>query len=98
MNKHDNLHTLFSVLNGCLSYAYNMTLRDNETTIVLTREGTDDIMFICPDEYHEDDFVAYISYDSSGEIRDGEYDTILWTSEDGQIPLSNILSGIRYYL
>nr|UVM85700.1 MAG: hypothetical protein [Bacteriophage sp.] len=98
MSKHDNLHTLFSVLNGCLPPAYNMTLRNDETTIVLTKEGIDDIMFICSDEHHEDDFVAHISYDSSGEIREGEYDTILWTSEDEQIPLSDILSDIRYYL
>lgn len=98
MNKHDNLHTLFNILNGCLSYAYDMTFRDDETTIALTMEGTDTIMYIYSDEYHEDDFVGVINYDGSDEIFDGENDTVLWTSEDGQIPLSDILSDIRYYL
>ncbi|UWG68834.1 MAG: hypothetical protein [Bacteriophage sp.] len=98
MNKYDNIHTLFNILNGCLSYAYDMTLRDNETTIVLTKGDIDTIMYIYSNECRENDFVGVINYDGSDEIFDGENDTVLWTSEDGQIPLSDILSDIKYYL
>lgn len=98
MNKHDNLHILFNILNGCLSYAYDMALRDDETIIVLTREDIDTAMYIYTDEYHENDFVGVVNYDGSDEIFDGENDIVLWASEDGQIPLSDILADIRYYL
>lgn len=98
MNKHDNLHTLFTSLNGILPYEYDQKFIDNETTIVLTKEDSDCTMYISPDETNADDFVVAISHDDPSKGHYEEYETFYWLTEDEQIPLDSILADIKHYL
>lgn len=98
MNKNDNLHILFKTLADTLPYEYDEKFIDNETTIVLTKEGTDCTMYISPDEYNSDDFVVAVSYDNPSKDYYEEYETFYWISEDGQISLNPILRDIKHYL
>lgn len=98
MNKHDNLHILFKTLTDILPYEYNEKFIDNETTIVLTKEGSDCTMYISPDELDADDFIVAISYDNPTKGYYEEYETFYWISKDDQIPLDTILTDIKHYL
>lgn len=98
MNKHDNLHTLFASLNGCLPYEYGEKFIDNETTIVITKEDSDCTMYISPDEINNDDFIVAVSHDDPAKGYYEEYETFYWITEDEQIPLNTIISDIKHYL
>lgn len=94
MNKNDNIHTLSVSLNGCLPYEYDQKLADNETAIVITKEGSDLTMYVSHDENNSDDLVATYGHDSPTTGHHTEYETLRWTTEDGQIPLDTILDDI----
>lgn len=98
MNKNDNLHILFAILNGCLPYEYNQKFIDNETTIVLTKEDSDYTMYVSQDETNGDDFVVAVSHDDPAKNHYEEYETFHWITEDEQIPLATILADIKHYL
>lgn len=98
MNKHDNLHILFKTLLDTLPYEYNVKFIDNETTIVLTKEDSDCIMYISPDELDADDFIVEFSYGDPLKGYYEEYETFHWISKDDQIPLDTILTDIKHYL
>lgn len=98
MNKHDNLHILFTSLNGCLTYEYSEKFIDNETTIVLTKEDSDCTMYISLDELDSDDFVVAVSHDDPANGYYEEYETFYWISEGDQIHLDKILTDIKHYL
>lgn len=62
MNKNDNIHILFKTLTDTLPHEYTEELTDNETTIVITKEGSDYDMYISPDGPDTDDFEVTVSY------------------------------------
>lgn len=98
MNKNDTLHILFTSLNGCLPYEYDEKFTNNETTIILTKAGSDHTMYISPDEYNSNDLVAAVTHNDPTQNHHEEYETLYWTSDDEQIPLDTILAEIQYYL
>lgn len=95
MSKNDNIHILFKTLTGTLPYEYNEELIDSETTIVITKENSDYAMYISPDELHADDFEVTVSYDNATKGNYKEYELFYWTTEDGQIPISDIITDIK---
>lgn len=95
MKKNDNIHILFKTLTDTLPYEYNEELTDNETTIVITKEDSDHAMYISPDELHADDFEVAVSYDDTSKGNYEPYEFSHWTTEDGQIPLGDILTDIK---
>lgn len=97
MNNNDSLHILFKTLTDTLPYEYDEELIDNETTIVITKEDSDYAMYISPDELHADDFEVTVSYDDTTKGNYKAYELFYWTAEDGQIPLSDILTDIKNY-
>lgn len=98
MTKNDNLHLLFTSLNGCLPYEYNEKLNDHENTLILTKENSDYAMYISPDELDSDDFIVTVTHNDPVEDYYDEYETFHWTTEDEQIPLTTIISDIEHYL
>lgn len=98
MNKNDNIHTLSAILNGCLPYEYDQKLTDNETTIVITKEGSDLTMHISPDENNDDESVMAYGHDDPNRGYFVEYEPIYRSSEDEQIPLDAIIDNIKHHL
>lgn len=87
MTKNDNIHLLFTCLNGCLPHEYTEELTDNETTIVITKEDSDYDMYISPDGPDTDNFEVTISYG------DEPVELCQWDAND---PNSNLTDLIAY--
>lgn len=98
MNKNDNIHTLSTILNGCLPYEYDQKLVDNETTLVITKEDSDLTMYISPDENNDDEFVIIHGHDDPNRGYFMESEPIYRSSEDEQIPLDAIIDNIKHHL
>jgi hypothetical protein len=94
MNKNDNIHTLSVILNGCLPYEYDQKLTDNETTLAITKEGSDLTMYVSTDVNNGDDFIVTYGRDDPTMGYYTTYETFRWTTEDEQIPLDTILKDI----
>lgn len=105
MNKDINIQALFHILNGCLPYEYDEKLVANEDTIILTKEGSDNTMYITLDNNNDndndnddvDDVIA-IGHDDPNRGYFVEYEPIYRSSEDEQIPLNSIIDNIKHHL
>lgn len=89
MNKNDTIHILLKTLTDTLPYEYNETLTDDETTIVITKEGSDDAMYITLDD------VMAIGHDDPNRGYYTEYEPIYRYFEEEQIPLDTIITDIK---
>lgn len=95
MSNHTTLTTLFTILHGSLPYEYDEKLVANEDTIILTKEDSDNIMYITMDD---DDDVIAIGHDDPNRGYFVEYEPIYRSSEDEQIPLGSIIDNIKHHL
>lgn len=95
MDKNTNIQTLFRILNGCLPYEYDEKLVTNENTIIITKEDSDNAMYITLD--NPDDVIA-IGHDDPNRGYFVEYEPIYKSSEDEQIPLDTIIDNIKHNL
>lgn len=89
MNKNDNIHILLKTLTDILPYEYNETLTDDETAIVITKEDSDDAMYITLDD------VMAIGHDDPNRGCYTEYEPIYRYFEEEQIPLDTIITDIK---
>lgn len=89
MNKNDNIHILLKTLTDTLPYEYNEELTDDGTTIVITKEDSDDAMYITLDD------VMAIGHDDPNRGYYTEYEPIYRYFEEEQIPLDTILTDIK---
>lgn len=101
MDKNTNIQTLFHILNGCLPYEYDEKLVTNENTIIITKEDSDNTMYITLDDTDDpddpDDVIA-IGYDDPNRGSFVEYEPLYRSSEDEQIPLDTIIDNIKHNL
>lgn len=98
MGKDTNIQTLFHILNGCLPYEYNEKLVTNEDTIIITKEDSDNTMYITLDNDDDPDDVIAIGHDDPNRGYFVEYEPIYRSSEDEQIPLDTIVDNIKHNL
>lgn len=100
MDENTNIRTLFHTLNGCLPYEYDEKLVTNENTIIITKEDSDNAMYITLNDNDNDDpdDVIAIGYDDPNRGRFVEYEPIYRSSEDERIPLDTIIDNIRHNL
>lgn len=101
MNKNTNIQTLFHTLNGCLPYEYDEKLVTNENTIIITKEDSDNTMYITlnnNDDPDDPDDVIAIGHDDPNRGYFTEYEPIYRSSEDEQIPLDTIIDNIKHNL
>ena len=110
MDKNTNIQTLFHILNGCLPCGYDEKLVTNENTIIITKEDSDNTMYITLNntdntdnlddtDYPDDpDDVIAIGYDNPNRGSFVEYEPIYRSSENEQIPLDTIIDNIKHNL
>lgn len=100
MSNCTTLKTLFTALRGSLPYEYDEKLIANEDTIILTKEGSDNIMYLTVDTDDTDDTddVIAIGYDDPNRGYFVEYVPIYQSSEDEQIPLDTIIDNAKHCL
>lgn len=98
MNKNTNIQALFHILNGCLPYEYDEKLVANEDTIILTKEDSDNTMYITLNDPDDPDDVIAIGHDDPNRGYFVEYEPIYRSSEDEQIPLDTIIDNIKHNL
>lgn len=96
MDKNTNIQTLFHILDGCLPYEYDEKLVANEDTIIITKEDSDNTMYITLDN-DADDVIA-IGHDDPNRGYFVEYEPIYRSSENEQIPLDTIIDDIKHNL
>lgn len=89
MNNNDNIHILLKTLTDTLPYEYNETLTDDGTTIVITKEDSDDAMYITLDD------VMAIGHDDPNRGYYTEYEPIYRYFEEEQIHLDTIIADIK---
>lgn len=89
MNKNDNIHILFKTLTDTLPHEYTEELTDNETTIVITKEGSDYDMYISPDGPDTDDFEVTVSYG------DELVEAYQWNANGPNSNLTNLIAYIK---
>lgn len=98
MNKNDNLHILSKTLMDTLPREYSQKFDNNETGLILTEENSDLFMYVSPDEHNADDIIVAVLHDDTDKGYVTEYETLHWTIENDQIPLSDILTDIKNYI
>jgi hypothetical protein len=107
MDKNPNIRTLFHILNGCLPYEFDTKLITNENTIIITKEDSDNAMYITlnnndnndhPATPDDPDDVIAIGHDDPNRGYYVEYEPISRSSENEQIPLDTIIDNIRHNL
>lgn len=89
MTKNDNIHLLFTILNGCLPYEYTEELTDNENTIVITKEDSDYDMYISPDGLDTDNFEVSVNYG------DEPVELYQWNTNDPNSNLTDLIAYIK---
>lgn len=104
MDKNTNIQNLFRILNGCLPYEYDERLVTNENTIIITKEDSDNTMYITlnntdnTDDPDDPDDVIAIGHDDPNRGYFVEYEPIYRSSENEQIPLDAIIDNIKHNL
>lgn len=100
MDKHTNIRTLFNILNGCLPYEYDTKLVTSENTIIITKENSDNTMYLTLNNSNPDnpDDVIAIGYDNPNSGYPVEYEPIYQASKNEQIPLDTIINNIKHNL
>lgn len=94
MDKNTNIRTMFSILNGCLPYEYDAKLVTNENTIIITKEDSDNTMYITLNDPDAPDDAITISHDDPNRGYSVEYEPI----NHEQIPLGTIIDNIKHNL
>lgn len=95
MNKNDNIHTLFKTLTDTLPYEYNESLAGDGTTIAITKEGSDNVVYVTLDPDDDPDDVIVLGHDDPNRGYYVEYKPIYRYPEDEPVPLDTILTDIK---
>lgn len=96
MNNKETIRNLFSVLNGCLPYEYNVVLIDDHgriPSILIVKEDSDRIMQIATSRFNGDVFTVF-SYDD-GDDPDKDSEVYQWVLDSPDFTLDNILTDIK---
>lgn len=96
MNDKENLRTLFSILNGCLPYEYDVELptgKGPHASILITKEDSGRIIQITASGPGDDTFTVLAYDDGDDPAKNSE--TYLWDTDSPDYTLDNILTDIR---
>lgn len=95
MKDKDNTLSLFSILNGCLPYEYDIKLLNyhcRATGILITKKDSGHIMQITPNN-HDDTFTV-LAYDD-GDDPDADSETYQWNPDSPTPTLDDVLTDIK---
>lgn len=95
MNNKDNTRNLFSIINGCLPYEYDVTLLDGHgrtTNILIVKEDSDHIMQITPNK-HDNTYTVLVWADGDDPATDSE--AYQWNLDSPDITLDTIITDIK---
>lgn len=95
MRDKDNTLGLFSILNGCLPYEYDVKLlNDHGRTpgILIIKKDSDHIVQITPNN-HDDTFTV-LAYDD-GDDPDTDSETYQWDLDSPDLTLDDVLTDIK---
>lgn len=95
MNNKDYTRNLFSIINGCLPYEYDVTLLDDHgrtPNILIVKEDSDHIMQIAPSE-RDDTYTVLVWTDGDDPATDSE--TYQWNLDSPDATLDTIITDIK---
>lgn len=98
MSDKNNTRNLFSIINGCLPYEYDVTLlngHDGAYGIIIVKEGSDHIVQITPSE-HNNTCTVLVWADGDNPDTDGE--GYQWDLDSPGLTLADILANIKHCL
>lgn len=95
MGHKDTTRYLFSIINGCLSYEYNVKLLEyhgKNNGILIVKEDSDHIMQIVPNE-HDNTCAVLVWVDGNDSNKDIE--VYQWDLNSPDLTLDDILTDIK---
>lgn len=95
MNDKETIQNLFSVLNGCLPYEYDVTLiNDHGRTpnILIVKKDSDHIMQISPSK-HDNTYTVLVCVD--GDDPDTDSEIYQWDLDSPDTTLNTIIADIK---
>lgn len=95
MSDKENLRNLFSIINGCLPYEYDVKLLDyhgKDTSLLIVKKDSDHIMQITPNE-HDNTCTVLAWVDGDDPDTDGE--VYQWDLDSPDLTLDDILTDIK---
>lgn len=95
MSHKDATRNLFSIINGCLPYEYDVELLDYHTkgpSILIVKEDSDHIMQIAPNE-HDNTCTVLVWIDGDDPDKDSE--VYQWDLDSPDFTLDTILADIK---
>lgn len=95
MNNNDNAKNLFSIINGCLPYEYDVIpLADHGRTygILITKKDSDHIMQITTNEH--DNTCTVLAWTDGDDLDTGS-ETYQWDLDSPDLTLDDILTDIQ---
>lgn len=95
MSDKENIRNLYSIINGCLPYEYDVKLLDyhgGTPGILIVKKDSDHIMHISPNN-HDDAFTVF-SYDD-GDDPDTASEVCQWDLDSPDLTLDDILTDIK---
>lgn len=95
MNNKDNTRNLFSIINGCLPYEYDVILLDDHGRthgILIVKKDSDYIMQITPSE-HDNTCTVLVWVDGDDPATDSE--AYQWDLDSPDTTLNTILTDIQ---
>lgn len=98
MNNKDAILSLFSIINGCLPYEYDVKLlhdHSRTTSILIVKEDSDHIMQITPSK-HGNTCTVLVWADGDDPATDSE--AYQWDLDSPDLTLDDILTNIKHYL
>lgn len=98
MTNKDNTRNLFSIINGCLPYEYDIKLLDDHSKahgILIVKKNSDHIMQITPNEH--DNTCTVFTYDD-GDDPNTDNETYQWDLDSPDLTLDDILTDIKNLL
>jgi hypothetical protein len=95
MSDKNNTRNLFSIINGCLPYEYDVKLLDDHgrtNGILIVKEDSDHIMQITPSEH--DNTCTVLAW-ADGDDPDTDSETYQWDLDSPDLTLADILADIQ---
>lgn len=95
MTNKDNTRNLFSIINGCLPYEYDVILLDDHDrtpNILIVKEDSDHIMQITPNT-HDNTCTVLAWADGDDPTTDSE--TFQWNLDSPDVTLETIITDIK---
>lgn len=95
MNNRDNTQNLFSIINGCLPYEYDVILLDDHgktPNILIVKEDSDHIMQIAPSK-RDNTYTVLVWVDGDDPATDSE--VYHWDFDSQDFTLDTILTDIK---